>query len=145
MVSPIPSLPLSNQLPLSIYSTLNRYPRIRHRSGISIPRQYELDIPVSSGVTNGAKNIWRFPQAYLGVTAENTAGRYGRRASENLEMGRISLWNQKASSVEHPEPHRFGSLGRHEDHLIRKYLQRHSSIQGLKALLPESHAHSHCK
>nr|CDS30350.1 Mitochondrial inner membrane translocase complex subunit Tim21 [Hymenolepis microstoma] len=147
MVSPIPSPPLPTQSSTSIYGTLSRYPRSRHQSGVFLPKQGDLDISIGNGVPNSGYATWRAPRGHLSLTAEYNGEADDRRTSANLGASRISLWNQKITTVEHPEPHRFGSLGRNKDRLIRKYLQRHSSIQGSKVFLPEtigSNAYSHC-
>ncbi|KAM3184695.1 hypothetical protein ACTXT7_007824 [Hymenolepis weldensis] len=135
MVSPIPSPPHPAQSSTSIYGTLSRYPRSRHQSGVFAPKQGDLDISIGNGIPNSGYGTWRAPRGHLGLTAEYTGEADERRTSANLGASRISLWNQKITTVEHPEPHRFGSLGRYEDRLIRKYLQRHSSIQGSRCII----------
>ncbi|EUB57568.1 hypothetical protein EGR_07579 [Echinococcus granulosus] len=125
MVSPIPS-PLPSQPSVSVYGTMDRSSRTRNRSGTFNPSQNDYD--------NGGFSTWRSSQFYPGVTAGNT-GVQSERVTD-LGASRISLWSQK-TSVEQPEPQRFGSLGRHDDRLIRKYLQRHSSM-GSRAFLPET-------
>lgn len=125
MVSPIPS-PHRSQPSISVYGTLDRFSHNRNRSGIFNPSQNDYD--------SGDFGTWRSSQFYPGVTAG-----YAKIQSErvtDLGTSRISLWSQK-TSIEQPEPQRFGSLDRHDDRLIRKYLQRHSSM-GSRAFLPET-------
>lgn len=118
MVSPIPS---PTPPTASLYGTLNRCYRSRHCSGIIHPSQNDI--------TCGKHGNWRSFQGHPGAMLKTNEVEAGNSTSK------ISLWNQK-STVELPEPQRFGSLGRHEDRLIRKYLQRHTSM-GSKSFLSE--------
>ena len=119
MVSPITSPTITNA---SLYGTLSRCSRSRNRSRVNLSPQNDFNCT--------SCNSWRLSQRPSSTTPEKKEDEMGQ------EVNRITLWKQN-STVEQPEPQRFGSLGRHEDRLIRKYLQRHSSM-GSRSFLPET-------
>uniref|UniRef100_A0A5K3EZN3 SH2 domain-containing protein n=1 Tax=Mesocestoides corti TaxID=53468 RepID=A0A5K3EZN3_MESCO len=129
MVSPISSPPPGAETACGApsISTLGRT-RTRNRSGLCTSSHSPHHHDPNDGSYSSSKPSLSHARCTTYRNVENTQ-------MPKLGASRISLWSQN-TSAEQPKPQRFGSLGRHDDMLIRKYLQRHATT-GSKVLLHE--------